>query len=122
MSSRVEDHHHGLVSKHKHGDFNFIKSPKDRNKPSRVVNDMLLFNENIKNLGFIEISLKGRNNAWSNVCRPLIEKLDLFLTSRSWIVSYFATFVFPLVKRTALDHLPCLIIIGIKYFMILVNL
>jgi hypothetical protein len=52
MSSRVEDHHHGLVPKHEHGDFNFIKSlPEDRNKPSGVVNDMLLFNENINDLG-----------------------------------------------------------------------
>ena len=33
------------------GYFNFIRKPSDRNKPGGDVNDMLLFNEAISNLG-----------------------------------------------------------------------
>lgn len=33
------------------GDFNFIRSPSDRNKPGGDINQMLLFNEAINNLG-----------------------------------------------------------------------
>ena len=36
------------------GDFNFIRSPEDRNNPGGDINDMLLFNEAISNLGLIE--------------------------------------------------------------------
>ena len=35
------------------GDFNFIRAPTDRNMPSGDVNEMLLFNEAISNLGLI---------------------------------------------------------------------
>ena len=42
------------------GDFNFIRSPENRNKPGGDVNEMLLFNESISNLGLIELPLKGR--------------------------------------------------------------
>jgi hypothetical protein len=42
------------------GDFNFIRKPSDRNKPSGDVNEMLLFNDAINNLGLVELPLKGR--------------------------------------------------------------
>ena len=35
------------------GDFNFIRTPKDRNKPRGDVNEMLMFNEAISELGLI---------------------------------------------------------------------
>jgi hypothetical protein len=44
------------------GDFNFIRSPNDRNKPGGDVNDMLLFNDAISNLELVELPLKGRNS------------------------------------------------------------
>ena len=56
------------------GDFNFIRSPKDRNRPGGDVNQMLLFNEAISNLGLIELPLKGRQCSWSNMqTDPLLE-------------------------------------------------
>jgi hypothetical protein len=59
------------------GDFNFIRSPSDRNKPGGDTNGMLLFNEAISNLGIIELPLKGRKFTWSNMqSSPLLEKLD----------------------------------------------
>jgi exonuclease III len=48
-------------------DFNFIRSPSDRNKPGGDTNGMLLFNEAINNLGIIELALKGRKFTWSNM-------------------------------------------------------
>jgi hypothetical protein len=61
------------------GDFNFIRSPADRNKPGGDLNDMLLFNEEISNLGIVELPLKGRKFTWSNMQKdPLLEKLDWF--------------------------------------------
>jgi exonuclease III len=66
------------------GDFNFIRSPNDRNKPGGDVNDMLLFNDAISNFGLVELPLKGRKFTWSNMQKePLLERLDWFFTSAS---------------------------------------
>jgi hypothetical protein len=55
------------------GDFNFIRNPNDRNKPGGDVNDMLLFNDAISNLGLVELPLKGRKFTWSNMQKePLL--------------------------------------------------
>ena len=57
------------------GAFNFIRSPEDRNIPSGDVNQMLLLNEAISNLGLMELPLKGRQFSWSNMQdNPLLEK------------------------------------------------
>jgi endonuclease/exonuclease/phosphatase family metal-dependent hydrolase len=96
------------------GDFNFIRSPSNRNRDGGDVNDMLAFNEAISNLGLVELPLKGRKFTWSNMQQvPLMEKLDWFFTSSSWTLSYPSTLVFPLVKPTS-DHLPCVVSIGTK--------
>jgi hypothetical protein len=96
------------------GDFNFIRKPSDRNKPGGDVNEMLLFNDVISNLGLVELPLKGRKFTWSNMQQdPLLEKLDWFFTSASWTVSYPSTFVYPLVKPIS-DHVPCVVAIGSK--------
>ena len=96
------------------GDFNFIRKPSDKNKPGGDVNDMLLFNEAICNLGLVELPLKGRKYTWSNMQQvPLLERLDWFFTNSSWTVSYPSSLVYPLVKPTY-DHVPCVISIGTK--------
>jgi hypothetical protein len=59
------------------GDFNFICSPDNRNKPGGDPNDMFLFNEIIGHLGLLELPLKGRSFTWSNMqSSPLLEQLD----------------------------------------------
>jgi hypothetical protein len=56
------------------GDFNFIRSFDNRNKPGGDLNDMLLFNEIIGHLGLLELPLKGRKYTWSNMQdQPLLE-------------------------------------------------
>jgi exonuclease III len=56
------------------GDFNFIRSPDNRNLPGGNTNDMFLFNEVIGHLGLLELPLKGRKFSWSNMqATPLLE-------------------------------------------------
>ena len=81
------------------GDFNFIRSPEDRNRPGGDVNQMLLFNEAISNLGLIELPLKGRQFSWSNMQdNPLLEKLDWFFTFAAWMTTYPDTTALPRAK------------------------
>jgi exonuclease III len=96
------------------GDFNFIRSPNDRNKPGGNISEMFKFNEAISNLGLVEIPLKGRKFTWSNMqVDPLLEKLDWVFSSASWTSSFPSTIAYPLVKPTS-DHNPCVISIGTK--------
>ena len=44
------------------GDFNFYRSLSDRNKSGGNMNDLMIFNEVINNLGLLEIPLKGRKH------------------------------------------------------------
>ena len=56
------------------GDFNFIRSLDNRNRPGGDVNDIFLFNEIIVHLGLLELPLKGRAYTWSNMQeQPLLE-------------------------------------------------
>src|ERR1041384_2466831 len=97
------------------GDFNFIITPDDRNRPGGDINDMLLFNEAINNLGLVELPLKGRQFTWSNMQeRPLLIKLDWFFTSASWSNSYPATLVLPMAKPIS-DHLPCIVTMSPRF-------
>jgi exonuclease III len=89
------------------GDFNFIRSQDNRNRPGGDLNDIFLFNEIISHLGLIELPLKGRSFTWSNMQNePLLEQLDWFFTSVNWTDSYPNTMVHPLAKTTS-DHVPC---------------
>ena len=93
------------------GDFNYIRSPTNRNKPGGNINDMITFNDFIRTQGLIELPLKGRSFTWSNMQDdPLLEQLDWFFTSTNWTTSYPNTIVKPL-SKPVLDHIPCLIFI-----------
>ena len=91
------------------GDFNFIRSPDNRNKPGGNVNDMLLFNDFIRQQHLTELPLKGRKFTWSNMQEnPLLEQLDWFFTSLHWTLSYPATLIETQGKPIS-DHAPCVI-------------
>ena len=91
------------------GDFNFIRSVDNRNKPGADMNDIFIFNEIISHLSLVELPLKGRAFTWSNMQdQPLLEQLDWFSTSPSWTLLFPNTMVFPLSKSTS-DHVPCVI-------------
>jgi len=94
------------------GDFNFYRSLSDRNKSGGNINDIMIFNEIISNLGLLEIPLKGRKYTWSNMQDdPLLEQIDWVFTSANWISVYPDTLLLPLARPTA-DHIPCKIQIG----------
>ena len=91
------------------GDFNFIRSPDNRNKPGGDVNEMFIFNDIIGHLGLVELPLKGRAYTWSNMqAEPLLEQLDWFFTSPNWVSDFPDTVVLPL-ANTASDHVPCVV-------------
>lgn len=59
------------------GDFNYIRSPDNRNKPGGNANDMLTFNDFIHSQSLVELPIKGRMFTWSNMQNnPLLEQLD----------------------------------------------
>ena len=94
------------------GDFNFIRSPNNRNKPGGDAADMLLFNEFIRAQSLMELPVKGRSYTWSNMQdSPLLEKLDWVFTSTAWTISYPNTMAFPMAMTTS-DHIPIMISIG----------
>jgi hypothetical protein len=62
------------------GDFNLIKSPKDRSRLGRYI--MMHFNTMIQARDLEEIPLKGRDFTGSNMQdSPLLEKLEWAFTS-----------------------------------------
>jgi hypothetical protein len=61
------------------GDFNFMRSIDNHNKPSVDMHDIFIFNEIISHLGLIELPLKGRSYTWSNMQdSPLLQKINYF--------------------------------------------
>lgn len=64
------------------GDFNYIRSPENHNKPGGGVQDMFTFNDFIIAQELIELPIKGRSFTWSNMQQdPLLEQLDWFFTT-----------------------------------------
>jgi hypothetical protein len=69
------------------GDFNFIRSPTNRNKAGGNVNDMLTFNAFIREQHLIEISIKGRKYTWSNMQdNPLLEQFFFHLNALDFVL------------------------------------
>jgi endonuclease/exonuclease/phosphatase family metal-dependent hydrolase len=94
------------------GDFNFYRSLEDRNREGGNIQDIMVFNDMISNLGLQEIPLKRRSFTWSNMQQdPLLEQLDWCFTSVNWISDYPNTLMIPLAKTTS-DHVPCVVQIG----------
>jgi hypothetical protein len=93
------------------GDFNFIRSPSNRNKPGGDVNHMLTFNNFIREQHLTELAIQGRQFTWSNMqADPLLEQLYWFFTSMHWTLSFPNTTVHPQGKPT-LDHSPLVVTI-----------
>jgi hypothetical protein len=94
------------------GDFNLIRRQSDRNKPGGNTQDMLDFNVAISNLRLEELRLHDSRYTWSSKqASPLLERLDWFFASVSWMANYPGTLVSTLSRDTS-DHMPCLISIS----------
>jgi hypothetical protein len=73
---------------------------------------MLSFNAAISNLGVEELKLYGNKFTWINKQEsPMLERLDWFFASSSWITNYSGSSVQTL-SRDISDHNPCLITIS----------
>jgi hypothetical protein len=91
------------------GDFNLIRKPVDRNKPGGNVQNMLDFNVVLNNLGLEEIPLSGNKFTWANgQINPLLERLDWFLASITWVTNYPGSAPRTLSRETS-DHFLCVI-------------
>jgi hypothetical protein len=91
------------------GDFNLIRKPSARNRPRGNVQEMLKFNEAISNLRLEELPLQGQRYTWTNKqASPLLERLDWFFASITWITSYLGSSVLTLSSDVS-DHYPCLV-------------
>jgi hypothetical protein len=76
------------------GDFNLIRHPSDRNRPGGNVNEMLQFNTAISNLRLEELRLNESRFTWTNKQEtPLLERLDWFFASVSWITHFPGSYV-----------------------------
>jgi hypothetical protein len=93
-------------------DFNLIRRLSDRNKLGGNIQDMLRFNDAISNLRLEELQLVGNRFTWSNMqSSPLLESLEWFFASVSWITNYPGSMVITLLRDT-LDHFPCVVSIS----------
>jgi hypothetical protein len=71
------------------GNFNLLQHLSDRNRPGGNIQEMLKFNEASSNLRLEELQLIGNKFIWTNKqINPLLEKLDWFFASVSWINSF----------------------------------
>jgi exonuclease III len=91
------------------GDYNFYRSPIDRNRGGGNMDDMLLFNDIIRAQNLVDLPLHGATYTWSNMqSDPLLERLDWFLTLNNWTTAFPNTTVKAL-PRPVSDHVPCLV-------------
>jgi hypothetical protein len=94
------------------GDFSFMRSVDNRNKPGADMNVIFIFNEIISYLGLVELPLKGRSFTWYNMQKdPLLIQLDWLFTSYQWTLHFPNTLVHPLAKNAS-HHVPCVIILS----------
>ena len=88
------------------GDFNLIRSPNEKNKPVTNRRWMDMFNSVISTYEMREICMTGGSFIWSNnQVDPTLEKLDRFLMSREWELSFPLVTVHK-ISRDISDHCP----------------
>lgn len=71
------------------GDFNILRKSDEKNKPVTLGHWSFHFDSIIEHHGLIELELSDRLFTWSNNrVNPTFEKLDRFLVSPDWDLSY----------------------------------
>jgi endonuclease/exonuclease/phosphatase family metal-dependent hydrolase len=67
------------------GDFNLIRSPRDKSNDNFNTSEVASFNDFINNFGLIEIPLLDRQFTWSNLQdTPILACLDHVLVNSDW--------------------------------------
>jgi endonuclease/exonuclease/phosphatase family metal-dependent hydrolase len=94
------------------GDFNIIRSPREKNNTRYEDRWPFLFNAVINSLDLRELELSGRQYTWANnLPTPTYEKLDRILISTEWGLKY-PKVTFHALLRALSDHTPLLLEIG----------
>ena len=94
------------------GDFNIIRSPKEKNNDKFDNRYPFLFNAIINGLNLRELDLTGRQFTWANSnVIPTFEKLDRILMSTEWEQKFPLSIVQAL-SRDISDHTPLLLSTG----------
>jgi hypothetical protein len=94
------------------GDFNLIRSDKDRNQGHGDPKLMEIFNNFIGSFHFREIFISGVKYTWSNKQKnPTLVKLDRILVSASWDLNYSNSFAWSK-ARIGSDHSPLVLDTG----------
>ena len=96
------------------GDFNLIRSDKERNVGQGDQKLMTLFNDFIGRFHLRELFISGAKFTWSNKQKhPILVKLDRILVSNSW-ENLFPTTIVTRLPREISDHNPLILSTGQK--------
>jgi hypothetical protein len=88
------------------GNFNLIRSPRDKSNGNFNSSEASLFNDFINNLGLIEIPLLDRQFTWSNQQDPpILARLDRVLVNPEWSLALPDTTLTSSCRPTS-DHVP----------------
>jgi exonuclease III len=88
------------------GDFNLMRSPRDKSNGNFNAAEATSFNYFINNLGLLEIPLLDRQFTWSNQQNPpILARLDRFLINPEWSLALPDSTLTSLARPTS-DHVP----------------
>ncbi|XP_071680542.1 uncharacterized protein [Lolium perenne] len=88
------------------GDFNLIRTPRDKSSGNFNAAEASLFNWFIDNLGLIEILLLDRQFTWSNQQNPpILARLDRVLVNQDWSLALPDSTLTSSARPTS-DHVP----------------
>ncbi|XP_077216001.1 uncharacterized protein LOC143850662 [Tasmannia lanceolata] len=90
------------------GDFNTIRFPLEKNRPTTITTRMRNFSNFIQNVHIIDLPLEGAKYTWTNKQENLVmSRLDRVLISREWYETFPLIYQRELPRPTT-DHNPIL--------------
>lgn len=96
------------------GDFNCTKNQSERKGLPWSRKTMAMFSDLINNLEVIDLPMSNQSYTWSNMhLKPTLAKLDRFLVSTDWDLSFPLSKVIALPRHTS-DHTPIFLSTGTK--------
>lgn len=95
------------------GDFNVVKSPKERRGTSHYTQNMQMFNNFIEEWGLVDLPLRGAKYTWTNnQSSKVCSRLDRFLLLMDWLD--FKAVSQETIPCSGSDHVPVLLAINAR--------